>query len=105
MKKIFILTIIFLSNLTFLKADIKINSIIVGKESSKVNIIVYESLTCSYCANFHKQIYPKLKKDYIDKGLVRIEFRSFPLDMAALNASKIAHCKNDGKSEILHFLF
>ena len=105
MKKIFILTIIFLSNLAFLKADIKINSIIVGKETSKVNIIVYESLTCSYCANFHKQIYPKLKKDYIDKGLVRIEFRSFPLDLAALNASKIAHCKNDGKSEILHFLF
>ena len=105
MKKIFILTIIFLSNFTFLKADVKINSIIVGKETSKVNIIVYESLTCSYCANFHKQIYPKLKKDYIDKGLVRIEFRSFPLDLAALNASKIAHCKNDGKSEILHFLF
>ena len=94
-----------MSNLTFLKADVKINSIIVGKENSKVNIIVYESLTCSYCANFHKQIYPKLKKDYIDKGLVRIEFRSFPLDLAALNASKIAHCKNDGKSEILHFLF
>ena len=105
MKKIFILIIIFLSNFTFLKADVKIKSIIVGKESSKVNIIVYESLTCSYCANFHKQIYPKLKKDYIDKGLVRIEFRSFPLDLAALNASKIAHCKNDGKSEILHFLF
>ena len=37
--------------------------------------------------------------------MVRIEFRSFPLDLAALNASKIAHCKNDGKSEILHFLF
>ena len=105
MKKIFILIIIFLSNFTFLKADVKIKSIIVGKESSKVNIIVYESLTCSHCANFHKQIYPKLKKDYIDKGLVRIEFRSFPLDLAALNASKIAHCKNDGKSEILHFLF
>jgi len=105
MKKIFILTIIFLSNLAFLKADIKINSIIVGKETSKVNIIVYESLTCSYCANFHKQIYPKLKKDYIDKGLVRIEFRSFPLDLAALNASKIAHCKNDGNSEILHHLY
>ena len=105
MKKIFIFIVIFLSNFTFLKADVKINSIIVGEESSKVNIIVYESLTCSYCANFHKQVYPKLKKDYIDKGLVRIEFRSFPLDLAALNASKIAHCKNDGKSEILHFLF
>ena len=25
--------------------------------------------------------------------------------MAAFNASKIAHCKNDGNSEILHYLF
>ncbi len=25
--------------------------------------------------------------------------------MAAMNASKIAHCKNDGNSEILHYLF
>ena len=105
MKKIFIFIVIFLSNLIFLNADIKINSIVEGKESSKVNIIVYESLTCSHCANFHKKVYPTLKTDYIDKGLLRIEFRSFPLDLAALNASKIAHCKNDGKSEILHFLF
>jgi len=25
--------------------------------------------------------------------------------MAALNASKLAHCNNDGKSDILHFLY
>ena len=105
MKKILIFIVIFSSNLIFLNADIRINPIIVGKENSKVDIIVYESLTCSFCANFHKKIYPSLKTDYIDKGLVRIEFKSFPLDLAALNASKIAHCKNDGKSEILHLLF
>ena len=46
-----------------------------------------------------------LKADFIDKGLIYIEFRNFPLDLAAFNASKIAHCKNDGKSEILHFLY
>ena len=34
-----------------------------------------------------------------------MEFRHFPLDLAALNASKIAQCKNDGKSDLLHFLF
>ena len=95
MKKIFIFIVIFSSNLIFLNADIKINSIVEGKKGSKVNIIVYESLTCSHCANFHKKVYPALKTDYIDKGLVRIEFKSFPLDLAALNASKIAHCKND----------
>ena len=46
-----------------------------------------------------------LKADFIDNGIVSIEFRSFPLDLAALNASKIAHCKNDGKTDILHFLY
>ena len=46
-----------------------------------------------------------MKKDFIDKGLAKIEFKNFPLDLAALNASKIAHCKNDGKSDILHFLY
>ena len=41
----------------------------------------------------------------IDKGLVSIEFKNFPLDIAALNASKLAHCKNDGKANVLHFLY
>ena len=72
---------------------------------AKVTIITYESLTCGHCADFHTNVYPDLKKEFIDTGLVKIEFRHFPLDMAALNASKIAQCKNDGKSDLLHFLF
>ena len=83
----------------------KVKSIIDGNLDAKVNIIVFESLTCSHCADFHKHVFPKLKKQYIDKGLVSIEFKSFPLDLAAFNASKIAHCKNDGDSKILHYLF
>ena len=86
-------------------ADTKIKSLNEGNVDAKVSIIVYESLTCGHCADFHKEVYPKLKKDFIDNGLVKIEFRSFPLDLAALNASKIAHCKNDGKSDLLHFLY
>ena len=76
-----------------------------GNVDAKVSLIVYESLTCGHCADFHKKVYPKLKKDFIDAGLVKIEFRSFPLDLAALNASKIAHCKNDGNSDLLHYLY
>ena len=82
-----------------------INRIYEGKLDSKVIIITYESLTCSHCADFHINVYPKLKKEFIDTGIVKIEFRHFPLDMAALNASKIAQCRNDGKSDLLHFLF
>ena len=76
-----------------------------GDQSAKIEIITYESLTCSHCADFHKNVYPELKKDFIDTGIVRIEFRHFPLDIAAFNASKIGQCNNDGKSNIIHMLF
>ena len=85
------------------KSNIKV--IFEGNKSAKIKIIVFESLTCSHCADFHKKVYPGLKENFIDKGYVYIEFKNFPLDMAAMNASKIAHCKNDGNSEILHYLF
>ena len=86
-------------------AEIKIKSLSEGNVDAKISIIVYESLTCGHCADFHEKVYPKLKKDFINAGLVKIEFRSFPLDLAALNASKIAHCKNDGNPDILHYLY
>tara|TARA_Y100001970_G_C13801924_1_gene635514 strand:- start:85 stop:666 length:582 start_codon:yes stop_codon:yes gene_type:complete len=105
MKKIiFIFSIVFFY-FGVVCAEIKIKSLYEGNIDAKVNIVVYESLTCGHCADFHKDVYPKLKKDFIDNGLVKIEFRSFPLDLAALNAAKIAHCKNDGKTDLLHFLY
>ena len=102
--KILLFIFIFLTK-SFAFESGKIKSITEGNEDAEIEILVYESLTCPHCATFHKEIYPELKKNFIDKGLVKIEFKSFPLDMAALNASKIAHCKNDGKSDILHFLY
>ena len=68
-------------------SDTKINPIYEGNPDAKIELIIYESLTCGHCADFHKNVYPDLKKNFIDKGLANIEFRSFPLDMAALNAS------------------
>ena len=103
MNKIFIFLILFFSLITNIKADTK--RIISGNDSAKITIIAYESLTCSHCASFHKEIYPLLKKEFIDTGLVRIEFRHFPLDIAAFNASKIAQCKKDQGLEILESLY
>ncbi|MDC0163377.1 DsbA family protein [Candidatus Pelagibacter sp.] len=105
MKKIF--TTVFIIFFYFLPKNVQseIKPIIEGNVDAKVKLIVFESLTCSHCANFHKNIYPSLKEEFINKGHVSIEFKNFPLDMAALNGSKIAHCKNNGKSEILHYLF
>ena len=107
MKKIYLLFIFIVSFTANLFADsnIKIKRIFEGNEDAKITIITYESLTCGHCADFHKNIYPELKKEFIDKGLVKIEFRHFPLDLAAFNASKIAQCNNDGESNLLHILF
>tara|TARA_B100000073_G_scaffold53115_1_gene39142 strand:- start:182 stop:757 length:576 start_codon:yes stop_codon:yes gene_type:complete len=103
MKKIYSIILIFFWITTNVNAET--NRIISGKENAKITIIAYESLTCSHCASFHKDVYPLLKKDYIDTGLAKIEFRHFPLDIAAFNAAKIAQCKNDQSLEILESLY
>ena len=102
--KILLVYFLFLTK-SFAIENGQLKGIIVGNENAKIEILVYESLTCPHCATFHNEVYPNLKKNFIDEGIVKIEFKSFPLDIAALNASKIAHCKNDGKPDILHFLF
>ena len=104
MKNFLLSIILFLCIATNVNAE-KIKRIFDGEQNARITIIVYESLTCSHCANFHKDVFPLLKKDYLDTGLAKIEFRNFPLDIAALNASKVAHCKNDGSSSLLNKLF
>ena len=103
MKKILLLLILFFGSISSLSAET--NRIVAGNNNAKITIITYASLTCSHCANFHKEVYPKLKKDYIDTGLAKIEFRHFPLDVAAFNASKIVQCKKDQSLEILESLY
>ena len=105
MKKILKILFIIIFYYLPVTSQAEIKPIIEGNTDAKIKIIIFESLTCSHCASFHKKVYPSLKEDFIEKELVSIEFKNFPLDMAAFNASKIAHCKNDGKSEILHYLF
>ena len=103
MKKIYLLILIFFGIITNVNAES--NRIVSGQSNAKITIIAYESLTCSHCADFHKNIYPQLKKDYIDTGLAKIEFRHFPLDVAAFNAAKIAQCSNDRSLEVLESLY
>ena len=79
------------------KNHVKIDGTIlkVGSSDSKITVKVFSSLTCPHCANFHVSIFEKLKKEYIDKGVVKFEHHSFPLDLAALNAEIIVRCHSD----------
>ena len=83
------------------QAESKVLSI--GSSDAKVTVKVFSSLTCPHCANFHENIFEKLKEQYIDKGLVKFEHHAFPLDLAALNAEIIIRCNDSSikKFELL----
>ena len=90
-KNKFLLSIIFFIFLfSATKAESK--ALKMGSSSAKITIKVFSSLTCPHCANFHDKIFSDLKKEYIDKGIVKFEHHGFPLDLAALNAEIIVRC-------------
>lgn len=63
-----------------------------GDPQAKVTIVEYSSLTCPHCAEFHQNVLPQIKAEYIDTGMVRWVFRDFPLDGRAMGAAMIARC-------------
>ena len=99
-KTVFVLIFIF-----FAQAESKILSI--GNPDAKVTVKVFSSLTCPHCATFHTSIFNKLKKEYIDEGLVRFEHHAFPLDLAALNAEVVVRCQtnNEKKFKLLEEIY
>ncbi len=77
------------------------DEIFVGNKNAKVEIKIYSSFTCPHCANLHKNTYPKLVNEYVNKNLLKITLVDFPLDIAALNASKIVRCSTKESSILL----
>ena len=79
----------------------------IGDEKAKITVKVFSSLTCPHCASFHNKIYEDLKKNYIDKNLVKFEHHAFPLDLAALNAEKIVRCASspDARFKLLKKIY
>jgi protein-disulfide isomerase len=63
-----------------------------GSSDAKVTIVEYASFTCSHCATFHKEIFPKLKDQYIDMGKVRFIYREVYFDAPGLWAGLLARC-------------
>ena len=99
--RIFYQTIFLIFFLFSSQVESKILSI--GSSDARVSVKVFSSLTCPHCANFHLEIFNNLKRDFIDKDLVKFEHYAFPLDLAALNAEIIVRCHvdNDKKFELL----
>ena len=75
-----------------INVDTALSPRVEGSPDAKIKLVEYFSLTCPACAEFHIEVYPKIKEKYIDKGLVQMEYRDFPLDQWGLRAAALARC-------------
>lgn len=65
---------------------------VMGDPNAPVTMIEYSSFTCPHCRHFHTEILPKIKKNYIDTGKVKLVFRDFPFDQLGLMAVVMTRC-------------
>ena len=68
-----------------------------GNVDAPIKFTEFVSFTCSHCADFHINKLPSIKEKYIDKGLLRLELRDFPLDGLALRAAAMSRLVDQNK--------
>jgi protein-disulfide isomerase len=69
-----------------------LGEMVLGKDDAKITVVEYASSSCPHCAEFAEEHLPKLQKDYIDTGKVRLVFREFPHNDAGVGGFMVARC-------------
>lgn len=65
---------------------------VLGNAKAPVTVIEYASLTCPHCANFQRNVFPRVKKEFIDTGKVRFIVREFPIGHTSGTAAIVNRC-------------
>ncbi len=68
---------------------------VMGKPDAPITVIEYASLTCPHCAHFESEVFPKIKKDWIDTGKLKWVYRDYVWDGLAEAAAMISHCSGE----------
>lgn len=71
---------------------------VLGNQSAKVTLIEFSDYECPFCERHYTQTELQLKKEYIDKGLVKFYYRDFPLSQihpGAQKGAEAARCAGD----------
>lgn len=76
-----------------------------GDPNAKVTIIEFGDFQCPFCRAFWREALPRIKKEYVETGKVRIVYRDFAQDVhpEALMTAMAAECAEDqGKYWAFH---
>lgn len=79
-----------------------------GEKGAKVTIVEFSDYECPFCKRHFDQVYPLIKKDYIDTGKVKLVFRDYPLpfhDPMATFEAKAANCAREQGGDTAYFKF
>jgi protein-disulfide isomerase len=76
-----------------------------GDRDAPIVMIEYSSMTCSHCGSYHANTFPKIKEQYIDKGLILYISREFPLDNLSVYANMIARCHKAASFDTIQSIF
>lgn len=70
-----------------------------GKADARIAVVEFSDYECPYCAKHYKNVLPKLRERYIDKGVIRYVMKDFPLEFHAhaKNAALATRCAGEQK--------
>lgn len=80
-------------------SEIALTDIALGDADAPVTIVEYASWTCPACLQFHTDVIPMLKADYVETGQVKFVFREFPTPPANISVAgfAIARCAGEDR--------
>jgi len=52
---------------------------VLGRKDAPVTFVEFSDYECPFCRDFHNKLFERLRKEFIDTGLVRYVARDFPL--------------------------
>ncbi|MBQ8870969.1 MAG: thioredoxin domain-containing protein [Alphaproteobacteria bacterium] len=78
----------------------------IGDKNAPLTLFEFSSLGCSHCADFHLNILPKLEKDFISTGKLKVVFVNFPLDAKSMKGAMLSECvSSENKSDFINKAF
>jgi protein-disulfide isomerase len=77
----------------------------IGRQNAGIAIIEFSDFECPFCAKHYEKVLPKLRKTYVDSGVVKYLMKDFPLAFhgQAKKAAVAARCAGEqGKYWAMH---
>lgn len=83
------------------------NDAVMGNIDAPVTIIEFADFECPFCKKSFEELFPQLKRDYIDTGKVKFVYRDFPLDFHenARKEAEAAECARDQGGDASYYRY